>query len=272
MPIDEQTSYPGYDGPILGSYAGAYDLAYIAFHPFVRIPGLDPAQCAPWTAHFSGYDPPSDLPLTDINARARHRRERERQFSPQLVDELAKRRGLALRWSEVGRATGLAKPANLNVALLTSIGALKPEYEDQAGAERLASYCSSQQIFLPTEGQFQAVMEQSLGKLFADAGIDRVEAADQFDEEARPIELDLLQSQQSWCSVERIPNRAGRIFAEDRSLLVVVDWDSFFTLICGKAERLQYVDMTKLFEGFWCGPDTTHSWWRHATGLEDFRH
>jgi hypothetical protein len=270
MPIEKQTSYPSYDEPILGWYAGAYDWAYIAFHPFVRIQGLDPAQCAPWTRHVSRDDLPHDLTLTDINAR--RQRDQELLFSPRIVDELAKRRGLTLPWSEVGKATDLANPAMLNVALLTGIGALRAEFEDQAGAERLTNYCASQQIFLPTEGQFQAVMEQSLGKLFADAGIDRVEAADQFDEDAHPIELDLLQSQQPWCSLEGIPNRSGRLFAEDRSLLVVVDWDSFFTLICGKAERLQHIDLTNLFEGFWCGPGTTHDWWRHATGLEDFRH
>jgi hypothetical protein len=270
MPIEKQTSYPSYDEPILGWYAGAYDWAYIAFHPFVRVQGLDPAKCAPWTTHVSRSDLPHDLTLIDISAHLR--RGQEFQFSPKVVDEIAKRQGLALRWSEVGKAAGLANPANLNVALLTSIGALRAEFADQAGAERLTNYCASQQIFLPTEGQFQAVMEQSLGKLFADAGIDRVEAADQFDEDAHPIELDLLQSQQPWCSLEGIPSRSGRLFAEDRSLLVVVDWDSFFTLICGKAEHLQRVDLTKLFEGFWCRPDTTHDWWRHATGIEDFRH
>jgi len=270
MPIDKLTSYPSYNEPILGWYAGAYDLAYVALHPFVRIPGLDPALCSPWTTHIDRSDLPADQDLLDA-IRAKESTE-DLKFSPHVVDELTKRRGITLSWSEVGKAVGFTNVADINRALLTSIGALKVEYQDQAGADLLSSYCSSQKIFPPSEGNFQASMQRNLGRLFRDSGVDRVEVAGQFDEEASPLEISLLNSQQPWCSIDVIPNRADRIFAADRSLLVVVDWDSFFTLICGKAERLKSVSVAELFEGFWCSPSTNHNWWLHPSDFQHFRH
>jgi hypothetical protein len=270
MPIDKLTSYPSYDESILGWYADAYDLAYIALHPFVRIPGLDPALCNPWTTHINRSDLPADLDLLDI-IKSRENTE-ELNLSPHVVDELTLQRGVALSWNEVGKAVGFTNFADLNRALLTSIGALKTEYQDQTGAELLSRYCSSERIFPPSEGNFQASMQQNLSRVFRDSGVDRVEVAGEFDEEASPLKIDLLHSRQPWCSIDRIPHRAGRIFAADRSLLIVVDWDSFFTLICGKAERLQSIPVAELFEGFWCSPDTRHSWWLQPTDVQHFRH
>lgn len=270
MSIDKLTSYPSYDEPILGWYADAYDLAYVALHPFVRIPGLDPALCSPWTTHIDRSDLLANQDLLDaIRSResAGHL-----NFSPHVVDEITKRRGVALSWNEVGKATGLTNFADLNRALLTSIGALKSEYQDQTGADLISHYCSSEKIFPPSEGEFQASMQQNLGKVFRASGVDRIQVAGQFDEVANAIEIDLLDSQEPWCSIDRIPNRAGRIFAADRSLLVVVDWDSFFTLICGKAERLQSVRLAEFFEGFWCSPTTKHNWWLQPSDFQHFRH
>jgi hypothetical protein len=269
MTIERITSYPGYDGPLLQWYAGAYDMAYIAFHPFVRIPGLDPADCEPWTMHVDCTAVPPEQNPFDVMKQLRD--DQSSSFSPQVVDELSKRRGITLRWSEVGKAAGFDGPCDLNRALLSSIGALKREYEDSAGTERLLQYCSEQKIFMPTEGRFQSSMESSIAEVFHRAGYDQVEITDEFDEASSTIDLKKLRSEEPWSSIIDFPV-AGRVFTADRTLLAVVDWDSFFTLICGKAERLQHVALAEIFEGFWCGPETTHQWWRQSSGLQPFRH
>ena len=269
MTIERVTSYPGYDSPILQWYAGAYDMAYIALHPFVRIPGLDPAHCEPWTMHVDSTAVPPEQTPFDVMRQLRN--EQSSNFSPHVVDELSKRRGITLRWSEAGEAAGFNDPCDLNRALLSSIGALKREYEDSAGAERLSQYCSEQKIFMPTEGRFQSSMESLIVEVFQHAGYDQVEFADEFDEASSTIAVEKLRSEEPWSSITGFPVRAGRIFTADRTLLAVVDWDSFFTLICGKAERLEHVALAELFEGFWCGLGTTHQWWRQSSSLQPFR-
>jgi hypothetical protein len=50
------------------------------------------------------------------------------------------------------------------------------------------------------------------------------------------------------------------VFAEDRSLLIAVHWDSFFTLILATEGRIPGSRMSELFEGFWCNTFTSISW------------
>lgn len=270
MTIERITSYPSYDGPILQWYAGVYDMAYIAFHPFVRIPGLDPAHCEPWTMHMDRTDIPPEQNPVDFMKQLRDGQ--GSNFSPHVVDELSKRRGITLRWSEIGKAAGFDDPCKLNKALLSTIGALKREYEDSEGAERLLQHCSEQKIFMPSEGRFQASMQSSIAEMFHRAGCDRVEVADEFDEVSSTFDLEKLRNEESWNSIIGFPTWVRRIFTADRTLLAVVDWDSFFTLICGKSERLQHVALAEIFEGFWCGSETTHLWWKQSSSLCPFRH
>ncbi|MGO4388306.1 DUF2711 family protein [Microvirga sp. 2YAF29] len=245
-------------------------MAYIAFHPFVRIPGLDPADCEPWTMHVDCTAVPPEQNPFDVMKQLRD--EQKSNFSPHVVGELLKGRGITLRWSEIGKAAGFDDPHSLNRALLSTIGALKREYEDTAGAERLSQYCSEEKIFMPTEGRFQSSMESLIAEVFHRAGYDQVEFADEFDESSSTIVIEKLRNEEPWSSINGFPVGARRIFTADRSLLTVVDWDSFFTLICGKAERLQHVALADIFEGFWCGPETTHQWWRQSSCLQPFRH
>lgn len=85
MTIERATSYPGYDGPLLGWYAGADDMAYIAFHPFVRIPGLDPKDCEPWTMHVHHTNvPPEQHPFQFME---QLREQQKSNFSPHVVDQ-----------------------------------------------------------------------------------------------------------------------------------------------------------------------------------------
>lgn len=258
MSDDRLTIYP-LEGGLLDWYGGAYDLAYIALHPFFRIPGLDPrtADYGTFIMERSQTDP--FLPVFDALQQGRDA-DRAGKLHADAVEALTKARGIPLTWQDVCDAAGFEGYPDLNRALLSTISSLPPAYHDEAGAARLRVYCTEQRLFMPTEGVFQVLMEPRLATLFAATDAQHVEIASDFDE-ARTVSIEKLTAPHPWMPERGFPPFPRRIYLRDRSLLAVVHWDSFFTLICGTAERLRGVEMPKLFDGFTCPPGLPHNWW-----------
>lgn len=249
------------DTKVLPWYDGAFSKAFVALHPFFLIDGLDPAVCEHGTLVLFGRDRPEDVDLVDWCGQAQADRLIGKELTSSSVDDASKRFGKNARWSTIGEQVGLADHRDINRALRTHIGGLKAEYADPASAERLISHCARMQTFLPTEGQLQPTMEDSFVNLFRRAGLTHVVIGDEFGDEEYVVSVDELCSPNSWPSSRSLPlPYPRRIFAQDRSLLVTVHWDSFFTFILGTDDRLQDVEVGSLFEGFWCSETTTISW------------
>lgn len=261
--MEALTFYPFGDEPLLSFYNGAYDKAFIAFHPFYAIPGQHPRSCHLRTVHVERSELDADLSgsqlLTAVDGIAT--KHRAGKLGPELVDTLPKWEGLGIGWEQVGRGAGLSAFEAVNRALMTVIGASRTEWTDPVGASRLECYCDENALFMPSEGCFQAVMERFIARLFRDAGVDDVEAAAEFDEAPERLRPGALDGDKPWNVAGALPKCVKRFFAADRSLMVVVEWDSFFTLICGRAEKTQQVRMSELFDGFWCDMSTSHVWW-----------
>jgi len=261
--MEALTFYPFGDEPMLSFYNGAYDKAFIAFHPFYAIPGQHSRSYHSKTVHVERSELDADLSGSQLLAAVDGiaKKHRSGKLGPELVDTLAKREGLKIGWEQVGRGAGLSTFGAVNRALMTGIGALRTEWTDPVGASRLERYCDENALFMPAEGCFQAVMERSIARLFRDAEVDDVEAATEFDEAPQRLRPGALDGDTPWDVAGALSKCVKRLFAADRSLLVVVEWDSFVTLICGRAEKLQQVRMSELFDGFWCDASTSHVWW-----------
>jgi hypothetical protein len=188
----------------------------------------------------------------------------ENNLSADEIAFLAKSRGREVSWSKICAATGIKTIPSLNRALLTTIGALQSKYASHEAAGKLQEYCRANRTFMPTEGAIQPIMELKIATLFQKVGIERLELACEFDEAGVSLEVSALCSQELW-HVPGLSRKPTRIYAEDRSLLAVVDWDSFFTLICGTNEILNQSEIDDDFEGFFCNRHTCHDWWSQET-------
>jgi hypothetical protein len=128
----------------------------------------------------------------------------------------------------------------------------------------LAAFCAAERIFRPTESEFQPIHERRLVELFARTGCERVVLGDEFGEHdiARP--LDFLRGAAAWAGRADWPAISGvrRLYAEDRSMIAIVPWDQFFTVIAMTADRVAQTAVDELFEGFWCDESTTLFWLR----------
>ncbi len=258
------TSCPAGDGPWLTFYGGAYDAAFVAVHPFYTIPGHQSREYAPRTVHIKRSALGADLSGSQLVAAADQIAGAHclGRLDPSLVDGLAKQSGCQVTWKQLGSQVGLDTLGAVNRALCTSIGSLRAEFADPDGARRLARYCDTHAVFIPSDGRFQPVMQRAIARLFRESGVNMVEAAAEFDETGRQLLPATLDADGPWDDETGVPKNTTRLFATDRSLLVTVEWDSFFTLICGRAERLAHVPVADLFDGFWCDASTSNSWWR----------
>jgi hypothetical protein len=53
------------DMPILSWFSGRYARCFVALHPFLRIPGLDPAQCQFGPVILEASNVPCEIPFLD---------------------------------------------------------------------------------------------------------------------------------------------------------------------------------------------------------------
>lgn len=259
--FDRQIFGPPDDTAILRWYEAAYDYAFVALHPFFSVEGLDPATCEHGTLVLPGRHKPENLNVMEWAQRERAARLVGKELQSSSVDDVSKLFGSAIAWRTICDRAGFADHRELNRVLRTHIGGLKADFSDPRGAERLIAYCNQAKTFLPTEGMLQPLMEHSFVELFRRAGLSAITVADEFGDEEHLVDLAALDTPTSWVTSQSLPVPCPRrLFAPDRSLLVSVHWDSFFTLILGTRERLAETGLTEYFEGFWCTDETSIDW------------
>ncbi|MGH6780573.1 MAG: hypothetical protein ACREB5_00505, partial [Sphingomonadaceae bacterium] len=118
---------PPEDTPILPWYDGAYTVAFVALHPFFRVPGLDPAICEYGTLILDGCDRPDGADFLDWTNGAVAERRTGKELDGAAIDNVAKRFAEPFGWRSICEEVGFSDHRDLNRALRTSIGGLKPE-------------------------------------------------------------------------------------------------------------------------------------------------
>lgn len=259
--LDRPKFGPPDDTAILPWYGGIYSHGFIALHPFFAVDGLHPRSCEHGSLNLERSQAPHDLDLLEWMDEEAAQRSLGKEISGGSLDDIAVRFGRPVKWREVWPDIDLHDHCELDQALRTHIHGLRADLENKDAARHLVDYCDRQGLFLPTEGCFQPVMQSNLVDLFVRAGLTEVIAGDEFGEDERTVTFDLLREDSAWMDPEKLPAYGVRRFiAPDRSLLVWVHWDSFYTAIFGTAQRLQGVRLDDLFEGFWCSEETTTYW------------
>lgn len=182
------------------------------------------------------------------------------EIAAEGTDAVAKRFGKAIEWQQICQHAGFSDHCSLDRALRTSIGGLRQELADKAGADRLAAYCAQHRIFPPSEGRMEPLMQRGLAGLFSGAGFAEIIVGDEFGDDERRVGIDLLEQGEPWDGRPELPKYGvKRLIAPDHSLLAWVHWDSFYTLLL-LAETHQGLEIDRLFEGFWCSDQTSTYW------------
>lgn len=259
--IDRIKFGPPDDTAILPWYRGVYSHGFAALHPFFTVKGLDPRSCEHGTLILERSGAREGVGLLEWADEEAANRRVGREITAAGVEALAKRVGQRISWRSVCEQADFANHCELDRALRTSISGLRDDLADKAGSDRLASYCSGGQVFPPTEGRLQPIMQTGLAELFRRAGFPEVIAGDEFGDEDRKIKVSMLEQSAPWDGADGLLGCSiKRLMAPDRSLLAWVHWDSFYTMILGTSQTLRDLKIDRLFEGFWCSDETTTYW------------
>jgi hypothetical protein len=224
----QHLTYPSYESPLLEAYRSAYESVYIVLHPFINVP-----EPLAWKT--------------------------TKQYP---TDEQILRNGTRCTWAHVASKTGLGNCAKLNQALLTSIRSINEDLCDYAANNTLQRFLESESTWMPSEGRFEPLLHADLLNTFASAGQQELIFIPEFPtiDPIHPISIHELRSGQT-----PFPSR-GTLAAPDRSFLLTVDWDSFFTLFYGPRAFIAETARRYNLEGFFAQPTTEHAWFNYSIG------
>ena len=260
--VDRRITDPHYDAPFLTWYDGIFEAVFIALHPFVKIDGIDPAAAPrPVLVVDRSTVPDERLTMDVVNKVSEDYREQFPIDLPELQN-LEKKLGKLVSWEDVRVGCGFDSIAQIDIALLTIIMAVREEFGNVDDAQHLQAFCAAHQIFLPTEDTVPPVLEPKMCSFLERLGCENVLIANEFNQNVVSRKRAELDIEASWAHSDSIGFRFNKLYSADHSFLVIVPWDNFYTVICGSRRELETARVEELFDGFWCDASTRPDWWR----------
>jgi len=255
--FDTNDLYPGYDDHLKAYFNRYFDSVFICFSPFFQI---DSDSKQDRSLHHSRIVSLEELQATnDIFKKLQPSDQRVIYSSNNVkypdTDEIIDK-GKPVQWQYIKHQGQFNSYTEINLALRTSIGALRKEFERTDLQQKLDKVSDDYFIYNPTEGR---INQLSLIQIYQCLkALNKVElvVTDEFFENRKTINLNTL-------SCPQFVNAAYRYmyyFPVDRSLLFTVEWDSFFYLIGGDRTLLDGLIAKFGFEGFYASDETYHDW------------
>jgi hypothetical protein len=216
---------PPDDSRILDWFGEDYERVFCVLHPFT--------QALPGAEHLVGME---DGPSRD---------------------DLEKLRPVC--WRDVMKRLGLVDLGKLHGLLLAVTRAVRPDDESQTRA--LARRLRSEELHIPSHGSFSPFLLDSFLASFGDLGFRVVQVCDEFgDRRSAHVISDLLDRK-----YPTVGEAHPSLIAPDCSLLYCVQWDAFYTFLCGEGEVLETIVDRYSLEGFFCD-ESTRVYWHHLPG------
>ncbi len=166
--------------------------------------------------------------------------------------------GEIISWNKIVTGSELADFVELNIALKTSIGALRNSYARPELTEKLNNYTTSQKIWHPNEGSFDTLSKIAIYKTFQQFGKNQIIVTDEFYRTTSTLDLDKLTDFEF---SEKVSYADYYLYSSDKEILFTIEWDSFFYLIATHNDKMKLILESNLFEGFLCDDKTEHGWY-----------
>jgi hypothetical protein len=215
--FNENKIYP-HGGKIKDHFREFYDAVFIAYLPFLKVEN-----------HHEEY--PTDSELYN--------------------------HGKIVNWETIVKDAKLKDTAELNTALRTLIGALRPIFRKPELSDKVNALIKKDNIRRPTEGYFDVFTRLGMYKSFKMFNKNEIMLVDEFFEEIKSINLKELTEYEF---LEKFGHNDYYIFSSDKEILFTMDWDSFFFLIATDKNKMDRIIAANYFEGFLCDSETTHNW------------
>lgn len=198
-------------------------------------------------------------PFLKLNANAPMRDTPDKWTSAQIREHMQ-----AVRWKEMMELSALPSLQVVNHALVTGIGALEVDDQDEESSEQLFETLETHRISPPEEDLFSSVDLKKVLLAIRECGYSEVLLDDEWgslgkqaphfeltDENIESINYDDM-TQVEWGVIT--------IYTPDHHILFASPFDRHYSLLCGKKETLNKIITLASLEGFYADSDTTLNW------------
>lgn len=263
--IKEHKLYPNDEESILSNFAGIYDCVFIAYLPFFRIKDHNLEKVSVQKSHqisleeFKANDEVFGK-LPDFNANVYSYENDEYPEDSEIFEKAE-----MVSWKEVKNGANFTDYAEIYKALKTSIGSYRTVFERKDLRDRLNVFTEKKRIFHPTEGNFEVLSKIEIYNALKSLGKNEIVIIDEFYENEKKLNLNFISLKEF---IEKIEYKDYYIYAEDKSILFTIEWDSFFYLICSDKNNNDDILRKSKIEGFFCTNETKHTWeWKEEEFL-----
>lgn len=253
----EHKLYPNEEESILSNFAGFYDCVFIAYLPFFRIKDHNFEKASVQKSHqisleeFKANDEVFGK-LPDFNADIYSYENDEYPEDSEIFEKAE-----MVSWEEIKNGADFTDYAEIYKALKTSIGSYRKVFERTDLRDKLNIFTEKEQIFHPSEGGFDALSKIEIYKMLTSLGKNEIVVIDEFYDNEKKLNLDFISLKEF---TKKIEYKDYYIYAEDKSILFTIEWDSFFYLICSDKKTIDEILKISKIEGFFCKSGTKHSW------------
>tara|TARA_Y100000052_G_scaffold13882_1_gene13371 strand:+ start:24110 stop:24970 length:861 start_codon:yes stop_codon:yes gene_type:complete len=273
--FDHDMSYPSYDKPFLEMAGGRYEAGLIILHPFIKVEGHNPFETGESVSKFAG----SAVGVSNYQAMvesesARHKTALQRPepstekaiatissggtllsshsaYGLEPEDDLG--RAVRVPWHEIVARAKLSGIEEVMGALLTSIGGMRDRTRYEQACLRLISLAEREGLYLPQEGLIQPLNVAPLAEWLGP--MDQLIFQTEFEDDGTmPLKT----------AIDEAYHLRGSIYPQDKSKVVTVDWDSFFTLAFGTTSEIERLADTLQCDFVRINHQTEQDWWLPA--------
>lgn len=219
--LERSITYPSHDIPVLQWWENVYDHVFVALHPFFRVPGHSPRTAAFGPEHIER----SGLSWEGFRKLALEERNRP-NAAPDDFDATIKKLGRPVSWEQVNTIVGARPFPEFSLAVWMATVEFRRDDSDEDLIRQILEFADQTDLYLPEEDLFPAIYETALGHMFESLGISNLVIDDEFDGCPTPVNAGaLLDTDRS--IRDEFEGKLGKIYDEERSVLVITDFDGF---------------------------------------------
>jgi len=251
--------YPEESKPVSQHFASYFDAVYIALIPFFKLPknaavsGRSKESKKIISLEEAQRQNPNLSRLDPTKTRVIYTSDESYPSDHEIYQG-----GEPVEWKEILTQTSITDYKELNKALMTSIGALKTEFQAPLALQRLKEYTESEEIFHPTEGGFDVFTKKRIYQHLKKYVRCPIVVTDEFYDEIKQLDITALDEV---FFIDQIKFKDYYIYPQDQVFLFSISWDYFFFFIAINSQKVDPKDIEANFEGFWATEKDSHLWY-----------
>lgn len=254
----ENFLYPEENKPLLQHFSSYFDAVYIGLIPFFKLNNAEVSSRSKASKKvLSLEDAQQQNPILNRLRPSKTRVIYANDESYPSDKEIC-HGGKPVTWKQILNKTSLADYKELNRALMTSVGALRQEFQTPKALQILKDYTEGEGIFHPTEGAFDVFTKQQIYKLLKKYDCSQIVVTDEFYDETK--ELDIVALDET-SFINQIGFKHYYLYPQNKTILFTISWDYFFFFIAIDSCKINPNEIEANFEGFWAAAEDSHLWY-----------